>query len=230
MDPQSKLIKDVYGGNDNRDRVGLDYAVWFYASNVWLDMQYCGVRTLKSPQDMWNYQEIISKLKPGLVIEFGTFHGGAALYFANVLQQLGHRSRVLTVDPTDHGISPLVHQHPMIEQIRGMSVSQEVKSRIQFLRKEYPGPVFCILDGDHRAQNVFFELMMLRDLLVKGDYVINEDSNLNGHPIPAMTGEAGPWEALAEYQNHYPGDYIHDVGMEKRFGWTLATEGYLIKT
>lgn len=226
----------VEQGNDTkaaiqslRTQIGTEYAIWFYASDVFLDMKWCGVRCLKSPSDMWNYQEIITELKPSLIVEFGTFQGGATLFFADLLQRLGHKSKVLTVDPTDHGISPMVHTHPLIEQIRGMSVSETVKQRIAAIRLEYPGPMWVILDGDHNAQNVFFELTMLRDLTVTGDYVINEDSNLNGHPVPAMMGCPGPYEALVEYERHYPNDYAHDYIREKKFAFTFAENGFLVR-
>ena len=32
---------------------------WFYDTAVWKRLTYRGVRTLKNPLDMWNYQEII---------------------------------------------------------------------------------------------------------------------------------------------------------------------------
>jgi cephalosporin hydroxylase len=35
---------------------------------------------VKSVVDLWNYQEILSQLRPVLVIEFGTNHGGSALF------------------------------------------------------------------------------------------------------------------------------------------------------
>jgi cephalosporin hydroxylase len=223
-------IKNTYGTEEIRDRVGKDYAAWFYCSFVWHGMKYSGIPILKSPQDIWNYQEILSERKPSLVVEFGTFHGGATLFFANVMQNLGNPYRVLTVDPFEYVTSPTVRNHPNIEMMRDKSVSDNVKNRILELREEFPGQLFIILDGDHRASNVFNELMMIRDILKKDDYVIIEDSNLNGRPVPISIGGPGPWEAYDQYKSHFPNDYVQDLAREKKFGWTLATDGYLIKT
>ncbi|HKC20674.1 MAG TPA: CmcI family methyltransferase, partial [Candidatus Dormibacteraeota bacterium] len=74
------------------------YHLWYYNSLVWHGTKWMGVTTLKSPSDMWNYQEILAELKPSLVVEFGTRYGGSALFFASVMRQLGGRFRVLTVD------------------------------------------------------------------------------------------------------------------------------------
>lgn len=37
-------------------------------------------------------------MQPSLVIEFGTRYGGSAVYFANIMRQIGQPFKVLTVD------------------------------------------------------------------------------------------------------------------------------------
>jgi cephalosporin hydroxylase len=61
-----------------------------------------GVDCEKSVSDMWNYQEIPFDLKPSLVIEFGTAHGGSALFFADIMRKIGEPFKVLSVD-ISHG-------------------------------------------------------------------------------------------------------------------------------
>ncbi|MCA3218191.1 MAG: hypothetical protein ING59_06470 [Burkholderiales bacterium] len=38
-----------------------------------------GVPALKCPLDLWVYQELLFRLRPGLIVETGTRHGGTAL-------------------------------------------------------------------------------------------------------------------------------------------------------
>ena len=38
---------------------GEAYVRWFHEADVWKNMTWHGVRTLKLPSDIWNYQEII---------------------------------------------------------------------------------------------------------------------------------------------------------------------------
>ena len=41
---------------------------WYYDSGVMKDTRFLGVTCLKSPLDMWNYQEILFELKPRLIV------------------------------------------------------------------------------------------------------------------------------------------------------------------
>jgi cephalosporin hydroxylase len=56
-------------------------------------MHYRGVRILKFPADLWNYQEIFAERRIEWVLETGTRHGGSALYFADLLQLNGAAGR-----------------------------------------------------------------------------------------------------------------------------------------
>ena len=55
------------------------YFRWFYDQGVWKRMHYRGVRILKVPSDLWNYQEIFAEHRVEWVLETGTRHGGSAL-------------------------------------------------------------------------------------------------------------------------------------------------------
>jgi cephalosporin hydroxylase len=70
--------------------------------------------------------------------------------------------------------------------------------------------------------------MLMREILGPGDYLVVEDGNINGHPVLPGWGE-GPWEALDEYFRRYPDDYLRDEARERRFGFTFAPRGYLIR-
>lgn len=59
--------------------------------------------------------------------------------------------------------------------------------------------------------------------MVPGDYLVVEDTNINGHPVLPGWGE-GPMEALAAYEEMHPSNYMHDVARERKFGFTLATK------
>ena len=60
------------------------------------------------------------------------------------------------------------------------------------------------------------------------DYLIVEDSNINGHPVYPEFG-AGPMEAILAYQKKYPDDYNSDTEKEEKFGFTFAPSGFLIR-
>jgi cephalosporin hydroxylase len=207
---------------------GTRYHLWYYRHLVWNSTSWAGVKTLKSPADMWNYQEILYTLRPSLVIEFGTRYGGSALFFVAVMRQMGSRFRLLSVDIDADTVAERIRHEPDIELLNMSSLDSRVSERIAALRKEFAGPVFVILDSDHAKAHVMAEMMLLRPLLVSGDYMVVEDSNVNGHPVYPSHGP-GPFEAIREYFRKYPDDYRYDTAREAKFGFTFATRGFLIR-
>jgi len=214
-------------------RIGDDpptsYHHWYYDNRVWERTSWLGVRTLKSVSDMWNYQEILTELRPSVVVEFGTANGGSALFFATVLQQLETPFRLLTVDVDVAHIDQRAMNHPAIEVLESSSTDPGVARRIFELRAELPGPVFSILDSDHSRDHVYAELELLTPLLEKGDYVVVEDANINGHPVLPGWGP-GPFEAVADFLEAFPGTYRCDGERETKFGFTFATSGFLVRS
>jgi cephalosporin hydroxylase len=204
------------------------YHLWYYEQKLWEQVTWQGVPCLKSVSDLWNYQEIIFAQKPSLIVEFGTRHGGSALFFANVGCLARPDCRVFTVD-TDHtDLDRAVLAQPAIHARLGSSTDPAVLGEVRALRETLGGPVFAILDSDHRREHVLREMEGLRDILAPGDYLVVEDSNINGHPVLPGWGE-GPWEAIEEYTLRHPGDYERDVEREFRFGFTFAPRGFLIR-
>jgi cephalosporin hydroxylase len=160
---------------------------------TWEQTRWLGVRTLKCPIDLWIYQEILAELRPGLVIETGTFDGGSALYLAGVMDQL-HHGRVVTVDIEERPGRP---RHDRVTYVRGSSVSPDVVGRLA-RQARGRGPVMVILDSDHSRDHVLAELHAYADLVTPGSYLIVEDTNVNGHPVLPEFGP-GPAEAVAAF-------------------------------
>jgi cephalosporin hydroxylase len=165
-------------------------------------------------------------LQPSLVIEFGTWQGGSALFFSSVMQQIGRAYIVVSVDITASRISEKAKSDPNIRLLTATSASPELRQTLQTLRNDYPGPAFAILDSDHSKQHVLAEMMNLRDVLIAGDYLVVEDSNVNGHPVKRFFGP-GPYEAIQEYCRMFPQDYEHDFEREQKFGFSFAPNGFL---
>lgn len=205
-----------------------EYHKWYYNTGVFNKTTWMGVKCQKSASDMWNYQEILFDLKPSLVIEFGTNYGGSALFFANVMRQIGEPFKVLSVDVFHGPLEPRARRDSDVLFVESRSTVPAVAEHIQRLRGEFPGKVFAILDSDHSKDHVLAEMKFLRPLLSAGDYLLVEDSNMNGHPVLPGWGP-GPYEAIEAYEKEFPNDYTHDVERENKFGWTQAPNGFLIR-
>lgn len=204
-----------------------DYMRWYFDEKIWKNVSYRGIRTLKNVSDMWNYQEIFHAHNIGWVIETGSRHGGSGLFFADTLEAKNAEGKVISIDiDSDSNYAPL---HPRLEFLIGSSCSpeivNEIKSRIPEHRME---KIFMILDSDHTKQHVLDELNTLVPLLKSGDYLIVEDSCVNGHPIYPNFGE-GPWEAIKEYIKQNPSELSADKKRESKFGFTFAPDGFYIK-
>ena len=83
-----------------------------------------------------------------------------------------------------------------------------------------------ILDSDHRRDHVYAELNIYKDIVTPGQYLIVEDTNLNGHPVASEFGP-GPMEALQDFLAEND-EFEQDKGMEK-FYLTFNPDGYLKK-
>lgn len=203
------------------------YLTWFYHTNVWKQMTWHGIRTLKLPSDMWNYQEILHERKVDWVIETGTRHGGSALFFAEALAARQAKGRVISID-IDASARQL-ESHPGIEFLLGDSSTQEMVDRVAAMLPQDRGPLFLILDSDHTRGHVLRELEVWVPFLRTGDYLVVEDTAINGHPVRLDFGP-GPYEAVKQFIASHPGLLNHDAKRERKFGATQAPLGYFIKT
>jgi cephalosporin hydroxylase len=204
------------------------YHLWYYNTGLFQKTSFLGVHCIKFVTDAWNYQEIISELKPSLIIEVGSANGGSALFFSTILKAVSPHSKVISIDIDGRGIVESARENRHIVFIRGTLPT--VVSNVIAFKREYPGPIFAILDSDHSKQNVLKEMLTIRDnnLLSSGDYLIIEDSNVNGHPVFPTHGD-GPYEAIEDYFRLFPDDYTHDTAREHKFGFTAAPNGFLVK-
>jgi len=130
---------------------------------------WLGVTIQKTPLDAWIYQEIIFKVKPDFIVEIGSYDGGSTMFFASILDLLGH-GQVISVD-IDR--SHFVAKHPRIITVTGDSSSKEVVSKIKELTKN--GRVLISHDGDHTRERVLQDLNLYADLVSPGSYFVMED-------------------------------------------------------
>lgn len=180
-----------------------------------------GVKTLKCPLDMWIYQEILSDRRPDVIIECGTKYGGSAYFFSTVFDMI-KSGRVITIDIEDFPGKPA---HDRITYVSGSSISPEILEKVKAAIR--PGEkIMVILDSNHRRDHVFRELELYAPMVTQGQYMVVEDTNINGHPARPSYGP-GPMEAVRTYMSGRT-DFSPDRSREK-FMLTYNPEGYWIK-
>jgi cephalosporin hydroxylase len=157
------------------------------------DTHWLGVRTDKCPLDLWIYQELVSELRPDVILETGTAFGGSALFLATMCDLVG-TGRVVTIDVQQQEGRP---EHPRLTYLHGSSTAPETHERLRELTAG-ARTVLAVLDSDHRAEHVLEECRLFGDLVTPGGYLVVEDTILNGHPVSPDFGP-GPMEAVESF-------------------------------
>jgi cephalosporin hydroxylase len=206
---------------DERDIVDRFHALYYQRyldRQDTIELSWFGYKLLKCPLDLWIYQELIVRTRPDVIVETGTYYGGSALFLAMLLDQIGAGS-VLTIDVTPQPGRPA---HPRIEYLLGSSTDRAIADRV---RAAVAGRrAMVILDSDHSAAHVHAEMTTFAPLVQMGDYMVVEDTNVNGHPAWPSHGP-GPMEAIERFLNERH-DFVVDPRCE-RFLMTLNPRGYL---
>jgi cephalosporin hydroxylase len=200
----------------------LYYAIGIQRQGTWSSTYWMGVPTEKVPLDMWIYQELLFALRPDLIIETGTRHGGSALFYCQMMDLIGIECDVVTVDVTPPAKPP---QHARLTYLTGSSVAPDIVAEVT-RRAAGKKQVMVILDSDHARDHVLAELRAYNSLVTPGGYLIIEDTNVNGHPVFPEHGP-GPMEALADFVRENQ-DFQIDRGCEK-FLFTMHPNGWLRK-
>jgi cephalosporin hydroxylase len=191
------------------------------AGGTWKDTRFLGVTTWKVPLDLWIYQELLAELRPGLIVETGTAHGGSALYLATICEALG----VGEVVSVDIGEWPDRPAHPRLTYVTASSTDPRVVEELAN-RAERAGAVLVVLDSDHSRDHVLAELRAYAPLVTTGSYLVVEDTNVNGHPVHEAFGP-GPMEAVQDFLKERD-DFEVDRSREKLL-FTFNPGGWLRK-
>lgn len=214
----TEKISDLYHRyfNDNK--------LWEY--NTWL-----GVPCWKLPLDQIVYQQLITKIRPTLIIETGTCYGGSALFFASILELIGASgSGVITIDIEDKCTEIINSQHHKIQElwnkkvqfIQGNSIDSKIAQIIQD-SCQFADSVMVILDSWHSKEHVLKELELYSPLVSINSYIIVEDSHIH-NPIQWAYGD-GPAEAIEEFLKNNS-NFESDLECEK-FVMTFNPFGFL---
>jgi cephalosporin hydroxylase len=204
-----------------RSRVVRRFHRLYYLTSrrTWRNTFFLGVPVAKCPLDLWVYQEIVNEVRPGLIVETGTAHGGSALYLAALCDLVGG-GRVVSVDVVAREGLP---EHPRVSYVVGSSVESETFGRVKAHVR--PGEsVMVVLDSAHGREHVLSELRLYGELVTPGSYLVVEDTNVHGRPVFRSFGP-GPFEAVAEYLSQ-DARFVVDESREK-FYMTFNPGGYL---
>ncbi|MBD2327823.1 CmcI family methyltransferase [Alkalinema sp. FACHB-956] len=186
-----------------------------------MSVRWTGRQIWQCPVDAWVVQEVISELKPDLIIETGTFLGGSAYYYGCICDMLGH-GHVVSVDIAPKGIQP----HPRVTYISGSSVAPEIVDQVADLARSLQAKqILVILDSDHSAGHVLQEMEIYSAFVPMGGYMMVQDACIDEYEV-FKVDRPGPGVAIQKFLAERS-DLVLDREVENRYVVTFHPQGWL---
>jgi cephalosporin hydroxylase len=198
---------------------------------------------IQYPQDIVGFQEVVSQVRPDLILETGIAHGGSLVLSASllclldVMDGIDPRQSPRKVVGVDIDIRPhnrkALDEHSLrfkMELIEGSSIDPEI---IQQVRSHADGidRVLVSLDSNHTHEHVLAELNAYADLVSAGSYCIVFDTVVED--LPAGSFPDRPWDvgnnpktAVHEWLKTHP-EFEIDKDIDNKLLIRVAPDGYL---
>jgi cephalosporin hydroxylase len=193
-------------------------AVWDH--QAWRECTWLGHPVNRYPADLYVYQEILSELRPSLVVLAADDDGlgGRALFVASVCDQLGV-GRVVAVGTSEPSRRP---GHPRATHLAGSPDDLAVAEQVAALAPDTPDALVFL--GLGHVTRVVGAFERYAPLVPVGGYVVVENTVVNGRPVVSGFGP-GPHEAVVTILGRHP-DFVADPAGE-RYTLTFNRGGYL---
>jgi len=232
--PHIKAIAALYASHTNIERTAdmtlreyLRYH-YYYIHQAYkyglpeMQQTWLGHHIIKSPSDCWAYQELIWRTKPDIVLELGIMFGGASVFFAHVLELIGH-GEVLGIDISLKNLKHQPKEGGRITYLEGDSGSTAILDEVA--RRVAGKNVLVIADSDHEKEHVLKELRLYSGFVRKDGYYVVEDTlnDLMGfHPVP----NEGPLAAMRQFMAETD-EFEIDRRLPEKYLMSLSPDGFL---
>ena len=198
------------------------------------NFSWMGRPIIQYPQDMIAMQEIIWDVKPDLVIETGIAHGGSLIYYASILELIGHGEVLgIDIDIRKHNKAE-IEKHPMfrrIKMIEGSSVDEATAQQVKKIAENKERIIVC-LDSNHTHEHVLKELELYAPLVSLNSYIIVFDTIVEDLP-EGYFSQKRPWgisnnprTAVDEFLKTHS-DFIVDETIDNKLLISVGPRGYL---
>lgn len=198
------------------------------------NFSWMGRPIIQYPQDMIVMQELIWEIKPDLIVETGIAHGGSLIYYASILELMGHGEVLgIDIDIRAHNRKE-IEQHPMfkrITMIEGSSISQDTVDKVAAFANGKK-KILVSLDSNHTHEHVLDELRLYSPFVSLGSYIVVFDTIVEDLP-EGYFSQQRPWgignnpkTAVHAFLKENTGFEI-DHSIDNKVLISVAPEGYL---
>jgi len=219
---------------------------WFTLANGFgysYHFESFGRPLIQYPQDIVQFQELISSTTPSLIIETGIAHGGslvqsaAMLCLLDVIDGLDPRQSPrkvvgVDIDIRNHNREAL-DEHPLrfkMDLIEGSSIDPDIIKQVHQHAENYD-KVLVSLDSNHTHDHVLAELNAYADLVSVDSYCVVFDTVIED--LPSGSFPDRPWDvgnnpktAVNEWlQNNK--NFTIDRKIDHKLLISVAPHGYL---
>jgi cephalosporin hydroxylase len=194
---------------------------------------WLGLPIIQFPQDIVAMQELLWRVKPDLVIETGVARGGSLIFYASMLELIGH-GHVVGIDIDIRALNRVaIESHPMFKRItllEGSSVDEAVVVQVRKMARDKER-VLVVLDSNHTHDHVLRELELYSPLVTRDSYLVAFDTVVEF--MPSEFSAYRPWKrgdnAYTAVQAFLTRSdrFVVDREIEQRLQITVAPGGYL---
>ena len=198
---------------------------------------------IQYPQDIVAFQQLVSQVKPDLILETGIAHGGSLVLSASmlclldVMEGLDPRQSSRKVVGVDIDIRPhnrkAIDEHQLrfkMELVEGSSIDPDIIKEVRS-HATSADRVLISLDSNHTHEHVIAELNAYADLVSPGSYCIVFDTVIED--LPADSFPDRPWDvgnnpktAVFEWLKDHP-EFQIDKDIDNKLLISVAPDGYL---
>lgn len=192
--------------------------------------QYRGVTCLKSPIDLAVYMMILFDKKPGTIVEIGSFHGGAAMFYRDITRAWGLNTQIITVDFRANQYQDEQVGSDGIEFLQTDALKLE-GSALEKRLETAPRPWLVIEDSAHTFEVSYAVLDYFKSRMQPGECLIIEDGIIEDQG-GNWRYDGGPNRAVHEFFVNHPDVFRIMENYNDFFGYNLSfnPNGYLEKT
>jgi len=212
-------------------------------SKSWLDrafdyeyvyhFRWLGRPIIQLPQDMIAVQELIWKTKPDIIIETGIARGGSLIFYASILEMIGHGKIIgIDIDIRKHNRKE-IENHQLFKRItmlEGSSIDENIITKIKEIIKSKK-KIMVLLDSNHSEKHVLAELEKYSHFVKKNSYLVIFDTMMENmkthhfHNRPWNHGNnprTAVWKFLKKNKR-----FIIDKNIQNKLLITSCPDGYL---
>lgn len=187
-----------------------------------MSYRYKGIDCFKCPFDFALYQRLLWEARPQTIIEIGTWKGGSALWFADVLTAYGVDGRIHSFDIA----APPSWTDPRINFHRADAHAIASAAPADWVGS-LPRPLLVIEDAGHMSSMTVAVLKHFAPLMESGEYIVVEDAIMHEMNLDEQY-DGGPRRAIREFLEGNR-DYVIDRDYCDYFGENVTwnVNGYL---